>query len=228
MRNAGPVGFILSPRKGTRFHKAGSLKAGKRILTSEKVNTVIKAIKKIFVLTFIFSAAAVYAQVATSVVGGEGVLWVGGEFSQFKPDYGSTALIGLGTGFDFNVRPKIGVIGEARWLHWHNSNDGNETQSDYLIGGKYRIWRFRKFDFDAKGLVGGVWIRFPGDIGSGSYFAYAPGGFVDYRISPKFRARAGYEYILLPSAPNIPGQPNDGLTPHGWSAGIEYNVVRTR
>jgi opacity protein-like surface antigen len=190
---------------------------------------VIKTIKKIFVLTFVFSAtAAVYAQVETSVVGQEGVLWVGGEFARVNPDYGSQDLNGLGTGFDFNVTNKIGAIGEARWLHWNNGSDGGETQSDYLIGGKYRFWRFRNFDFDAKALAGGVWIKFPDDIGSGSYFAFAPGAFADYRINRSFRARVGYEYMILPAAPDIPGQPNDGLSPHGWTLGVEYNVLRLR
>jgi hypothetical protein len=189
---------------------------------------VIKTINKIFVLGVIFSAAALYAQVAPSVTGGEGVLWVGGEFASFNPDYGSSNIIGPGVSFDFNATPKIALIGEARWLHFNNSGDGGETQSDYLIGGKYRFWRFRNFDFNAKFLVGGVWIKFPGDIGSGSYFGYAPGAIVDYRINRKWSARAGYEYILLPSAPNIPGQPNNGLEPHGWTVGVEYNILRTR
>ena len=189
---------------------------------------MIKAINKIFVLGVIFSAGALYAQVVPSIVGGEGVLWAGGEFSDFNPDYGAKNIVGPGVSFDFNVTPKIGVIGEARWLHFNNSGDGNETQSDYLGGGKYRVWRFRNFDFDAKMLIGGVWIKFPLDIGSGSYFAFAPGGFVDYRVNRKWRARAGYEYLILPSAPNIPGQPNNGLEPHGFTVGVEYNVLRTR
>jgi hypothetical protein len=189
---------------------------------------VIKSINKILILGVIFSAAALYAQVVPSVNGGEGVVWAGGEFSDFSPDYGVKNLVGPGVSFDFNVTSKLGVIGEARWLHFNNSGDDGETQSDYLLGGKYRFWKFRDLDFDAKFLFGGVWIRFPGDIGSGSYFAYAPGVFGDYRISRKFRARAGYEYILLPSAPDIPGQPSNGLEPHGFTVGVEYNVLRTR
>ncbi|HEX5233956.1 MAG TPA: outer membrane beta-barrel protein [Silvibacterium sp.] len=189
---------------------------------------MIKAIRKILILSVVLSAAGVYAQVATSVTGGEGVLWAGGEFSDFRPDYGSTSLFGPAAIFDFNVTPKIGVVGEARWLDWHNAGDIGETQRDYLIGGKYRLYRWRKFDFDVKGMIGGVWIKFPDDIGKGSYFAYAPGAFVDYRLSNRFHLRGDYEYQLLPSAPNIPGQPNDGLTPHGFSIGLEYNILHTR
>ena len=187
---------------------------------------MINAIKKIFVLSFLFTAAMVYAQVAPSVSGGESALWVGGEYSNFAPDYGSARLDGLGATVDINLRPKIGVIGEARWLHWGNANDGGETQSDYLAGGKYRFYRIGKLDFNAKFLIGGVWIRFPGDIGTGSYFAYAPGAFVDYRLTHRFRLRGGYEYQLLPSAPNIPPYPSNGLTPNGFTAGVEYSIFR--
>ena len=201
--------------------------SGETILTSEKVDTVIKTIRKVFVFGLFLSAASVFAQVASSVTGGEAVLIGGGEVSGFKPDYGNAYLLGLGATFDFNFTPKIGMVGEARWLHFHNSEDGDEKQSDYLVGAKYRVWRYKKLDFDAKFLIGGVWITFPLDIGTGSYFAYAPGGFVDYRFSRRWSARGGYEYQILPSAPNIPGQPSHGLQPHGWTAGIEYTILRT-
>lgn len=190
--------------------------------SSEKVKTVINPIKKIFVFSLMFTATAMYAQVARSVTGGGGTFWAGGEISEFAPDYGTSHLIGPGVIFDFNATPKIGVVGEARWMHWHG--DGGQTHSDYLIGGKYRFYRWNRFDFDAKFLLGGVWIRFPGDIGSGSYFAYAPGAFADYHLTRNFNLRADYEYQLLPSAPNIPGQPSSGLTPHGLSVGVEYRV----
>lgn len=186
-----------------------------------------KTIRKVFLVGLFLSAASVFAQVAPSVTGGEAVLMAGGEVSGFNPDYGGSHLLGLGATFDFNFTPKIGMVGEARWLHFHNSGDGGETQSNYLVGAKYRFWQYKKLDFNAKFLVGGVWITFPLNIGTGSYFAYAPGGFVDYRLSRRFRARGGYEYQFLPSAPNIPGQPNDGLQPRGWTAGIEYVILRT-
>lgn len=185
-----------------------------------------KAIKQLLVFSLFFTATVAYSQVAPSIRGGESGLWVGGEFSNFSPDYGSERLNGLGATVDLNLTSKIGVIGEARWLHWHNANEGNEVQSDYLAGAKYRLYRWGKFDFDAKFLVGGVWITFPDSVGSGSYFALAPGGFVDYRLFPRLRIRGGYEYQFLPSAPNIPGQPNNGLTPNGFSIGVEYSIFR--
>lgn len=188
---------------------------------------MINAIKKVFILGCMFAAAAVVsAQIATSVNGGEGSLWAGGEYSVFNPDFGTENLNGVGASFDLNVTPRIGAIGEARWLRWHNSNDGGETQSDYLVGGKYRFYRWNRFDFDAKFLIGGVWIKFPDDVGTGSYFAYAPGAFVDYHLRPRWRIRGGYEFQILPSAPNIPGSPSNGMTPRGFSIGVEYSVFR--
>lgn len=182
---------------------------------------MINPIKKIFVFGLLFTATAAYAQVARSVTGGGGAVWAGGEFSTFSTDYGGRVL-GPGVIFDFNATPKIGVIGEARWMHWHGT--GGQTQSDYLIGGKYRFYRWHRFDFDAKFLLGGVWVKFPVDIGTGSYFAYAPGAFVDYHLTRNLRLRGDYEYQVLPAAPNIPGQPNNGLTPNGFSVGVEYRV----
>lgn len=189
---------------------------------------MINALKKIFALSFLLIATAVYAQVAPSVTGGESSLWAGGEFSSYQPDYGSTSLDGAGVLVDLDLTTKIGAIGEARWLHWHNTDDGGETQSDYLAGAKYRFYKHGRFSFDAKFLVGGVWITFPGDIGSGSYFAYAPGGFVDYRLSRRFLIRGDYEYQVLPTAPDIPGQPSNGLEPHGFNIGVEYNIFHPR
>ncbi len=190
--------------------------------------TVTNAIKKIFILSFLLTAGTVYAQVARSASGGEAKLWAGGEVSFFSPDFGVDRLVGAGVIIDFNLTPKIGAVGEMRWLRWNNSSDGGETQSDYLLGAKYRVYQHGRFSLNAKLVAGGVWIRFPLDIGTGSYFAYAPGGFVDYRLSRKFLLRGDYEYQFLPSAPNIPGQTNNGLTPHGFSVGVQYRVFGSR
>lgn len=185
---------------------------------------MLKPILKIFVFGVLFAAVSAYSQVAPSVTGGRASLWAGGEYSNFTPDYGPVRINGLGALFDLNLTHKFGVVGEARWLHWAGSADAGETQSDYLAGAKYRVFRHGHFDIDAKLLVGGVWITYPGDIGSGSYFAYAPGGFVDYRLPHRLLIRIGYEYQILPSAPGFVGQPSNGLSPNGFSAGVEYRI----
>ncbi len=85
---------------------------------------------------------------------------LGGEFGSFNSDFDTvTRIVGPGVDVDFNLTPKIGVIGEARWLHW-NGHD-SQTQSDYLAGGKYAFFRFHRFTFNAKFLVGGVWMKYP-------------------------------------------------------------------
>jgi hypothetical protein len=182
----------------------------------------MNAIKKLFILSLTFTAAAVYAQVSPSVTGTGFSLWAGGEYSNFAPDYGSNRLNGLGFIIDVNATPRIGAVGEARWLHW--SGSGGETQSDYLSGVKYRMFKSGPLSFNAKFLLGGVWITFPGDIGSGSYFALAPGGFVDFHLTHRLLIRGDYEYQFLPSAPDIPPFPSHGLTPNGVSIGVEYNI----
>lgn len=193
----------------------------------EQRNTMKNIIKALLICGFfVVTTAVLSAQAARETRGGNSALWVGGEFSAFAPDYGHTYLKGVGANVDFDLTPKIGAIGEVRWLRFGNSGDGNETQADYLIGGKYRLLRWNRFDLDGKFLVGGVWITFPNDIGRGSYFAMAPGGFVDYRLTPRFSLRAGYEYQFLPSAPNIFGQPSHGMTPHGFTVGVEYKLLR--
>lgn len=189
-------------------------------------NAVTKVIKSFFVLSLLLAATTAYSQVSQSSTGGEGALLVGGEYAYYNPDYGPSSIQGIGTSFDLNLTRKIGAVGEARWLHFGNSADTGETQSDYLIGGKYLLYRWNNFDFNAKALVGGVWVKYPSNIGTGSYFAVAPGIFIDYRWTPRFRVRGGYEFQFMPSAPNIPGQNINGLTPRGFSIGLEYVVIR--
>ena len=187
-------------------------------------------LKKILILSFLLGSGAAYSQVAPSVRGGNSSLWVGGEFSSFSSDYDTKSrIIGPGVLVDFNVTPRLGLVGEARWLHWNGTD--NQAQSDYLIGGKYAIWRFHRFTVNAKFLVGGVWIKYPvvATGGStGSYFAYAPGGFVDYRLTPHLSIRGDYEYQILPSAPGFYNEPSHGLTPNGFSVGVNYRILGSR
>jgi opacity protein-like surface antigen len=193
-------------------------------------------LKKILLLSLL-AAPAAFGQVASSARGGDSTLWAGGEFSYFNPDYGSQSLAGIGAFVDYNLTPKLGVEGEMRWLRWHNSNDGDENQSNYLGGVKYRLLHHQRFSVNAKFLLGGVWIDYPyvtdssggkERIGTGSYFAYVPGGDVEYRVSSHWAARAGYEYQILPSAPGFAGESSNGLTPHGFSIGVAYRLLGVR
>jgi|HubBroStandDraft_5_1064220.scaffolds.fasta_scaffold164686_1 hypothetical protein len=195
-------------------------------MNSDKVETGI-LLKKIFILNVILGSVVGLAQVAPSARGGNSTLWVGGEVSSFSPDFDPhSRLEGLGAFADFNVTQKLGLEGEARWLHFNGAQ--GQTNSDYLAGVKYRLFKFRALSVDGKLLAGGVWIKYPAEIGTGSYFAYAPGVFGDYRLSQRFSARVDYEYQFLPSAPGFPTEPSHGLSPNGFSVGVVYRLLGVR
>ncbi|MFT4113599.1 outer membrane beta-barrel protein [Silvibacterium sp.] len=183
-------------------------------------------LRKALVCGVLLSSTA-FAQVAPSSQGGNASLWVGGEFSSFNPDYDpQSRVVGPGLFFDYNLNQKLGIEGEARFMDWNGN--GGETQKNYLGGVKYRLYRYRRFSFDAKFLLGGDWINYPLHIGTGSYFTYAPGGFVDYRVNRHWAVRGDYEYHILPSAPGFPGQASNGLSPNGFSIGVSYRLLGAR
>jgi len=184
------------------------------------------------------------AQNTESAIGGNSSLWAGGEFSSFNPDYSCSSsapfgchnqLVGPAGFFDFNVTPKWGAEGEARWLHW-NSN-GGQVESNYLAGGRYRAIRFAGLDGWVKLLVGGGWITTPNfpAAGSlkGSYFAYAPGGTLEYHLTHHIAIRGDYEYQFWPSFAGPPSvspsgtvtEHDSGLTPNGFSLGVSYRFL---
>lgn len=173
-------------------------------------------------------APVVFAQVAPSTVGGNGSITVGVEASAFRPDslpgYSGGHVIGPGFFFDINLMPRWGAEGEARWLHW-NGSDGQE-QSNYLLGPRYRVVQWHQLSGWAKFMMGAGVEKFPLGIGTGSYFAFAPGGDLNYRLSPRLSLRLGYEYQFWPAAPNVPTLPNNGMTPSGFSFGIGYHILR--
>jgi hypothetical protein len=189
----------------------------------------VDVLRKLFIIGLLFGSGAAFAQVAPSVRGGSSTLWVGGEFGSFNSDYLPTQrIIGPGVTVDYNFTPKIGLIAEARWLHWNGAD--SQTQSDYLAGAKY-TFHYHRFSFGPKFVAGGVWVKYPvvATGGStGSYFAYAPGGFGEYRVSRRFSVRGGYEYQFLPSAPGFIGEPSNGLTPHGFTVGVNYRLLGVR
>lgn len=178
--------------------------------------------------------APVVAQSVESATSGTRRLFVGGEFSTFNPDWGchnasaftcwDSHLVGLGAVVDANhVLWKLGVEGEARWLHWGGPAGGLQ-ESSYLAGPRYPLYRIQNLTMYAKGLVGEARITRPSNLGTGSYFALAPGGTLEYRIKWNWAVRAEYEYQFWPQFQGLPGEPVKGLTPNGLSFGVGYRL----
>ena len=168
---------------------------------------------------------AARAQVHTSVEGANRHIWVGAEYSHFNPDYGPQDLDGIGVYATTTLFGKIGGEFDARFLVF-NQFEG-ETEKNFLIGPTYRAYRWHRFSVNAKLLLGVNKVNYPGDIGYGTYFAYAPGGDVEYQLDRRFRLRAGYEYQIMPGAPGYEftaPNPSNGLSPHGFNIGVSYRV----
>lgn len=164
-------------------------------------------------------------------------LQAGAEFSIFNPDYycpssspfhcggGYPLIKGVGVFADYNIHPRWGVEGEARWLHW--DGDQGQVESNYLIGGRYRVYRWRKLGIWAKFLVGigGITTQgYPGpDTLKGTLFVYAPGASLDYKVNRRFSLRGDYEQQKWPGFAVLPPH-NHGISPNGFSVGVAYAI----
>ena len=162
------------------------------------------------------------SQVAPSAVGGDTRLWVGAEYSNFHPDWGLVRLPGIGIYADLGLFRRYGIEGEARFLNL--TKPGGLTEKSYLGGPYATLYRRNKLQANVKFLLGGGLINYTGDIGYGSYVEYAPGVDIEYRLAHRFKARFDYEYQLIPSAPGLPGIPDNGLRPNGFSGGLSYRI----
>ena len=163
------------------------------------------------------------AQVAPESYGHYAHIWVGAEYANFRPDWGIPRLPGLTVFTDISLFKHYGVEGEARFLTF-NKPDGL-TQKSYLAGAYYQPVYWHGLTANVKLMIGAGDVTYTSNIGYGSYFDYAPGFDVEYRLAHKWKARFDYEHQFLPSAPNLgPGFPNNGLTPSGYSGGLSYRV----
>lgn len=192
-------------------------------------------------LLLIASTSTLLAQSFPSAEGRGFSVWVGGEISTFNPDYGCSSaspfscgdhqLLGIGPFIDLNhlVFERIGAEGEARFLHWRGPGSGL-TEASYLAGPRFGLMSFRRTLYvSGKVLIGDAHISVPSDpVGSGTYFAYAPGAVADLRITRRVSARADYEYQIWPSFRGIATATTTGkggLTPNGFSFGVSYALL---
>jgi len=201
-------------------------------------------VKKFGLIALLLLPTALIAQSSESATGGEASVLAGAEMSAYNPDWACTTsspfcgndLVGPTAFFDFDLHGKYGVEGEARWLNFHEYVGENEQ--NYLIGPRYRLFRYHRVSGWFKLEVGGGWIttaNYPA-AGSlkGSYFAYAPGGTLQYPLTHRWILRGDYEWQFWPSFAGPPTydpttgtvvQHNSGLTPNGISVGVAYRFL---
>lgn len=168
---------------------------------------------------------------------GRGIsVWVGATISTFNPDYGCAdnsplacwnhQLLGISPYAHTNALlfNRIGAEGQARFLHWRGPADLSE--SSYMAGPRIDLYQKKRFIFSGRFLAGSAHLQ-THSLGAGTYFAYAPGAAVDYRVSKRIFARAEYEYQIWPSFKGLQtGSGHGGLTPNGLSLGLSYSVLK--
>jgi opacity protein-like surface antigen len=177
-------------------------------------------------------AAGLYTRSASAQVHWAGedaarALWVGGGYSNIHagfPYQSGQRLWGIGAFADYHLNSKIEAEAEARFLRF-NSFYG-QSEDNYLIGPRYLVGSYGRFQPYGQFLVGFGKIQYPFNIGGGRYLALAPGGGLNYRISRKFALRGEYEYQLWPQSPNFTNEPAHEISPNGFHVGISYRLRR--
>lgn len=167
------------------------------------------------------------AQVAPTAYLKPPLFWVGAEYSNVRasfPYQSSQRLEGVGVFAEFRLNGRIGLEGDARFLHFGGFE--GSTESSYLAGPKAYFFAKGKFQPYGKFLVGAGRIHYPFAIGDASYFAMAPGGGTDYRLGRRWMLRAEYEYQIWPESPGYANEPKHRLTPNGFHVGVAYRIFR--
>jgi opacity protein-like surface antigen len=167
------------------------------------------------------------AQVVPAAYRGPQGFWVGAEYSYIRasfPYQSNQALAGAGVYFDDLVNGRLGLEGDARFLHFGGYL--GSTESSYLVGPKGYFLQRGRFSPYAKFLVGVGQIHYPYAIGNGSYFALAPGAGLSYRLSHHWMLRSEYEYQMWLDSPGYAGVPDHELTPNGFHLGVGYRITR--
>src|SRR5262249_29033628 len=115
-----------------------------------------------------------FGQVEAPATTGSSPWSVGASFSFFNASYASNFVGGFGTYIDWSpfLHGDLGAEGVARWMNVGGSHGFSE--SNYLVGPRYRFRAGEKIEPYGKFLVGAGQIRFPYDLAHGGYFAYAP------------------------------------------------------
>ncbi len=166
-------------------------------------------------------AIAASAQVSPEAYGGKRhEITVGAEGSYFSPNWKPNNLGGIGIYGDYSFSHIFSLEGEARFLRFNQFQ--NVHEDTYAAGPRFTYTGHRWLPY-VKVLAGAGKFQFPPQYQrSGSYFLWVFGGGVDYRLTPRFSARAEYEYQVWRNF-NARGY-NDQLNPQGVSIGISYRL----
>jgi opacity protein-like surface antigen len=170
-------------------------------------------------------ACAAHAQTVPDGRGGAASLWAGAEYANYQagfPEDSTVRLAGVGAFATYNLNRHYALEMHARFLNLNSWN--GETEQDYLIGPRYSFLRGEKLRPFAYFQVGMVKILYPFQMGTGSSFAMAPGGGVEYRLSRKLSVRGAYELQMLTNSPDFTDEPKFGIHPTGATVGISYRI----
>jgi hypothetical protein len=132
------------------------------------------------------------------------------------PNYGETRLLGVTAFSDIDAWSHFGVEAEARFLEFDQPK-GIHAET-YLAGPRYRL-NMGKFQFYAKGLAGFGVFHYPYGYATDNDFVAAPGGGVDFHLSPRVHLRlADVEYQYWPQFHY------GSMSSVGISAGLRFRV----
>jgi len=169
---------------------------------------------------FVFSAAAVHGQVERAYR--DKLLTIdagafGSVFSTNLPNWGPSKLGGVGAVVDINLTPWLGIESEARWLRFNQLYQVHED--NYLVGGRYRAFRYGRHSLWVKGLFGAAEFNFPNSYAHGGYTDIAFGGHYEYRMTKHIILRPiDVEYQMWPYFAT------GSISPIGISAGVKYRL----
>src|SRR5579875_2154270 len=167
----------------------------------------------------LFGGVGLHAQSPESATGAWSTLAVGGSFSATRLQYGQHWLEGGSVFGDGNFNWRFGMEGEANWAILHQMSNTHATT--YLVGPRYQMNAFGNARYRpyTKFLMGDGEFSFPYKYAHGSYLVMAPGGGLDYWLTPRIRLRlidAEYQYW--------PGFTYGSMTNFSVSVGVRYRI----
>ncbi len=166
--------------------------------------------------TFVAGIRSASAQVVEDATAQHPAVWAGGGGSAFYLQYGDQKALGFTAFAEADSARHFGIVGEGRWLEYHEFNDVHAET--YLIGPRYYL-RYNRFQPYAKGLVGFGDFNFPYNYAHGKYFVVGAGGGVDFRLASRWSVRiADLEYQDWPQFTFGP------MTSVGISSGIRFRI----